>query len=50
LAERPGARSTDLQRALGAPQSTVQGRLLSLRNRGLVRLVGGGREARYYSV
>ncbi|UCE03581.1 MAG: helix-turn-helix domain-containing protein [Candidatus Latescibacterota bacterium] len=50
LGAQPGARTSELQRVLHVPASTLRRRLLSLRNRGLVRLVGGGSEARYHAV
>ena len=50
LAALPGARGQELVRALRAPQRTVQRHLHALRLQGLVVIVGGGREARYWAI
>lgn len=47
LATSPGAAASDLATASGAARRTVVEHLLRLRRTGYVRLVGGGREARY---
>lgn len=50
LAQRPGSTSRRLAQKLAAPTSTMVRRLGALRRRGWVRLVGGGRDARYYVI
>lgn len=50
LAERPGAAGLDLAEVVRSPLRTVQRHLQQLRTRGLVLIVGGGRDARYWAI
>ncbi len=50
LAAHPGSRGLDLTRVVQAPRRTVLRHVHALRARGLVLIVGGGREARYWAI
>lgn len=50
LAAQPGARGRDLARALPAAPRTVLRHLQALRLQGLIVIVGGGSEARYWAI
>jgi DNA-binding transcriptional ArsR family regulator len=50
LAAQPGAPARVLRRLVQVPESTLQRHLQALRAQGLVRLAGGGREARYHCI
>jgi DNA-binding transcriptional ArsR family regulator len=50
LAAHPGSRAMDLMRVVQAPRRTLLRHLHALRSGGLVLIVGGGREARYWAI
>ena len=50
LAAHPGSRAMDLMRVVQAPRRTLLRHLHALRIGGLVLIVGGGREARYWAI